>query len=146
MMLYNELWLHKSRSLSLMIFIVLYFQESMWDSQYKHYQAIIDYINEHRDIYHTDIRFGTLSDYFDEVNARMKVNYISMEILFHYVIIFLFKISLEWLQFFLLFNNRSEMTGSNDLVYLPNILWAGEVENPAVGVFLWFSKAMLKSS
>ena len=59
----------------------------MWDSQYKHYQAIIDYINEHRDIYHTDIRFGTLSDYFDEVNARMKVNYISMEILFHYVII-----------------------------------------------------------
>ena len=71
---------------------MLYFQESMWDSQYKHYQAIIDYINEHRDIYHTDIRFGTLSDYFDEVNARMKVNYISMEILFHYVIIFLFKI------------------------------------------------------
>ena len=45
----------------------------MWDSQYKHYQAIIDYINDHRDIYHTDIRFGTLSDYFDEVNARMKV-------------------------------------------------------------------------
>ena len=46
----------------------------MWDSQYKNYQAIIDYINDHRDIYHTDIRFGTLSDYFDEVNARMKVN------------------------------------------------------------------------
>ena len=45
----------------------------MWDSQYKNYQAIIDYINENRDIYHTDIRFGTLSDYFDEVNARMKV-------------------------------------------------------------------------
>ena len=46
----------------------------MWDSQYKNYQAIIDYINDHRDIYHTDIRFGTLSDYFDEVNVRMKVN------------------------------------------------------------------------
>ena len=59
----------------------------MWDSQYKHYQAIIDYINEHRDIYHTDIRFGTLSDYFDEVNARMKVNSINMEMLFYSVII-----------------------------------------------------------
>ena len=59
----------------------------MWDSQYKHYQAIIDYINEHRDIYHTDIRFGTLSDYFDEVNARMKVNSIIMELLFYSVII-----------------------------------------------------------
>ena len=46
----------------------------MWDSQYKNYQAIIDYINDHRYIYHTDIRFGTLSDYFDEVNVRMKVN------------------------------------------------------------------------
>ena len=46
----------------------------MWDSQYKHYKKIIDYINDHRDIYHADIRFGTLSDYFDEVNARMKVN------------------------------------------------------------------------
>ena len=45
----------------------------MWDSQYKHYKKIIDYINDHRDIYHADIRFGTLSDYFDEVNARMKV-------------------------------------------------------------------------
>ena len=47
----------------------------MWDSQYKHYKKIIDYINDHRDIYHADIRFGTLSDYFDEVNARMKVNF-----------------------------------------------------------------------
>ena len=46
----------------------------MWDSQYKNYQKIIDYINENQDIYHTDIRFGTLSDYFDEVNARMKVS------------------------------------------------------------------------
>ena len=45
----------------------------MWDSQYTNYKAIIDYINDHHDIYHTDIRFGTLSDYFDEVNARMKV-------------------------------------------------------------------------
>ena len=61
----------------------------MWDSQYKHYQAIIDYINEHRDIYHTDIRFGTLSDYFDEVNARMKVNSVNMEMLFYSVIIFI---------------------------------------------------------
>ena len=72
-----------------MSLIVLYFQESMWDSQYKHYQAIIDYINEHRDIYHTDIRFGTLSDYFDEVNARMKVNSVNMEMLFYSVIIFI---------------------------------------------------------
>ena len=47
----------------------------MWDSQYKHYKKIIDYINDHRDIYHADIRFGTLSDYFDEVNARMKAFY-----------------------------------------------------------------------
>ena len=59
----------------------------MWDSQYKHYKKIIDYINDHRDIYHADIRFGTLSDYFDEVNARMKVNFsfylsIYMHILF----------------------------------------------------------------
>ena len=45
----------------------------MWDSQYTNYKAIIDYINDHRDIYHADVRFGTLSDYFDEVNARMKV-------------------------------------------------------------------------
>ena len=44
----------------------------MWDSQYTNYKAIIDYINDHHDVYHTDIRFGTLSDYFDEVNARMK--------------------------------------------------------------------------
>ena len=62
----------------------------MWDSQYKHYKKIIDYINDHRDIYHADIRFGTLSDYFDEVNARMKVNfsfylYISIFILYMHV-------------------------------------------------------------
>ena len=71
-----------------MCITLVYFQESMWDSQYKHYQAIIDYINEHRDIYHTDIRFGTLSDYFDEVNARMKVNSINMELLFLYHILY----------------------------------------------------------
>ena len=91
----------------------------MWDSQYKHYQAIIDYINEHRDIYHTDIRFGTLSDYFDEVNARMKVNYISTEILFHYVIIFLFKICKYLPHYFPFFPQEDDLStlGGDFFVY-----------------------------
>ena len=57
----------------------------MWDSQYKHYKKIIDYINDHRDIYHADIRFGTLSDYFDEVNARMKVTLSLINIVYLYI-------------------------------------------------------------
>ena len=58
----------------------------MWDSQYTNYKAIIDYINENRHIYHTDIRFGTLSDYFDEVKARMKVK--------HKILFFVFELAI----------------------------------------------------
>ncbi|KAK2727272.1 alpha-mannosidase 2-like [Artemia franciscana] len=43
-----------------------------WDQQYINYKQLADYINKNRDVYNTDISFGTLSDYFSSVRSRQK--------------------------------------------------------------------------
>lgn len=35
-----------------------------WDQQYTNYVKMINYINDHKDIYKSEIKFGTPLDYF----------------------------------------------------------------------------------
>ena len=39
-----------------------------WDAQYKNYKALMDYINSQPDL-HAEVRWGTLSDYFDAARS-----------------------------------------------------------------------------
>lgn len=43
-----------------------------WEQQYKNYKKLFDYINEHRDLYNTEVSFGVPSDYFIAVKERMR--------------------------------------------------------------------------
>lgn len=47
-----------------------YDHEIEWDQQYSNYQNLFNYINARRDVYHTEIGFGTLTDYFDAIRDR----------------------------------------------------------------------------
>ena len=47
----------------------MYSYEVEFDQQYTNYKLMMDYINQND--YNAEIQFGTLSDYFDEVNRRM---------------------------------------------------------------------------
>ncbi|KAH8039286.1 hypothetical protein HPB51_005532 [Rhipicephalus microplus] len=42
-----------------------------WEQQYANYRKLFDYINKSKRL-HAHVRFGTLSDYFEEVYARME--------------------------------------------------------------------------
>ncbi|KAK4879668.1 hypothetical protein RN001_007814 [Aquatica leii] len=41
-----------------------------WDQQYVNYMKLINYINSHKDLYKTEISFGTPKDYFAEIQKR----------------------------------------------------------------------------
>lgn len=41
-----------------------------WDQQYTNYVKLINYINSNKDLYKSEIKFGTPSDYFDEIVKR----------------------------------------------------------------------------
>lgn len=43
-----------------------------WEQQYRNYKKIIEYINRHKDVYNTQISFGTPKDYFMAVKERMR--------------------------------------------------------------------------
>ena len=47
----------------------LYLSEGEWDQQYTNYNQIIEYINSHG--YDADVRWGTLTDYFNAVHSRI---------------------------------------------------------------------------
>ncbi len=49
-----------------------YSSELEWDQQYSNYNQIIRYINENSQIYNAEIRWGTLTDYFDAVHSRIQ--------------------------------------------------------------------------
>jgi alpha-mannosidase len=42
-----------------------------WDQQYTNYQNLFNYINARKEIYKTEIGFGTLTDYFDAIRGRV---------------------------------------------------------------------------
>ncbi|XP_057379227.1 alpha-mannosidase 2-like [Daphnia carinata] len=42
-----------------------------WDQQYTNYQNLFNYINARKDVYQTEIGFGTLTDYFEAVRGRV---------------------------------------------------------------------------
>ena len=42
-----------------------------WDQQYTNYQNLFNYINARKDIYKTEIAFGTLTDYFEAIRGRV---------------------------------------------------------------------------
>ncbi|KAG1652161.1 Alpha-mannosidase 2 [Nymphon striatum] len=44
-----------------------------WEQQYTNYNKLFSYINSRTDL-HVDVRFGTVADYFKEVDYRMKNN------------------------------------------------------------------------
>lgn len=44
-----------------------------WDQQYNNYMKLINYINEHKHIYKTEIAFGTPRDYFESILNRTKM-------------------------------------------------------------------------
>lgn len=44
--------------------------EVEWDQQYQNYQMLCDYINANKDVYKTEISFGTPKDYFDAILHR----------------------------------------------------------------------------
>ncbi|RXG53229.1 Alpha-mannosidase 2 [Armadillidium vulgare] len=48
-----------------------YEYSSEWDQQYKNYQKLLEWVNEHPS-YHAEIKWGTLNDYFREVKKRTK--------------------------------------------------------------------------
>uniref|UniRef100_T1JDF3 Alpha-mannosidase n=1 Tax=Strigamia maritima TaxID=126957 RepID=T1JDF3_STRMM len=50
--------------------------ETEWEQQYSNYKQIFDYINSNKE-YHASIQFGVLSDYFREVQSRMRKDYLS---------------------------------------------------------------------
>ncbi|KAK9888622.1 hypothetical protein WA026_000851 [Henosepilachna vigintioctopunctata] len=41
-----------------------------WDQQYKNYMKLINYINSNKDTYKAEIKFGTPTDYFNEITKR----------------------------------------------------------------------------
>lgn len=47
-----------------------YSHEIEWDQQYVNYAQLCDYINANKDIYKTEISFGTPKDYFDAIKER----------------------------------------------------------------------------
>lgn len=47
-----------------------YNHEVEWDQQYTNYQMLCDYINANKDVYKTEISFGTPKDYFDAILER----------------------------------------------------------------------------
>ncbi|XP_013192183.2 alpha-mannosidase 2 [Amyelois transitella] len=50
-----------------------YDRANEWDNQYQNYEMIIDYINN-RDEWNTEVRFGTLQDYFKAVHSEVKLS------------------------------------------------------------------------
>ncbi|XP_076234438.1 alpha-mannosidase 2 isoform X1 [Calliopsis andreniformis] len=44
-----------------------------WDAQYKNYQMLFDYMNQNEKL-NVQIRFGTLSDYFDAIREKHNLN------------------------------------------------------------------------
>lgn len=44
--------------------------EVEWDQQYQNYQMLCDYINANKDVYKTEISFGTPKDYFNAILHR----------------------------------------------------------------------------
>ncbi|XP_049770177.1 alpha-mannosidase 2 isoform X3 [Schistocerca cancellata] len=47
-----------------------YDRDVEWQQQYAGYSQLIAYINAHRDRYHAEVNFGTVSDYFDALRER----------------------------------------------------------------------------
>ena len=41
-----------------------------WDQQYRNYMKLFEFINAHKDIYNAEVKFGTISEYFD-VNSNL---------------------------------------------------------------------------
>ncbi|XP_075213020.1 alpha-Mannosidase class II b [Lycorma delicatula] len=44
-----------------------------WDQQYRNYKRLFEYINQHKDIYNAEVKFGTPKDYFEAVKERIKL-------------------------------------------------------------------------
>jgi alpha-mannosidase len=40
-------------------------KELEWDQQYANYMKLFNYINSHKDVYNAEVKFGTVSDYFN---------------------------------------------------------------------------------
>lgn len=41
-----------------------------WDQQYQNYMKLFEYINANKQVYNADVQFGTVSDYFKELEER----------------------------------------------------------------------------
>lgn len=49
-----------------------YVTEYEWEKQYKNMKVFMQYVNDNRNIFNVHMRFGTLKDYFDEVNRQIQ--------------------------------------------------------------------------
>ena len=45
-----------------------------WDQQYQNYMKLFEYINANRDVYNAEVKFGTVSDYFQVNRVAMIIN------------------------------------------------------------------------